>query len=57
MNTINSLNEMKEKDFPGFFTIRSLLMMIDACLYKPFFARNLKNEIIGVDKKSIWHNE
>jgi len=31
--------------------------MIDACLTKPFFARNQENHIIGQDTKSTWHNE
>ena len=51
------MDDLKESDYPGFFTVRSLILLIDACLYKPFFARKQNNEILGADVKSTWHNE
>lgn len=37
---INSLNDLTEEDFPGFFTIKRLILLVDACLRRPFFSRN-----------------
>lgn len=52
-----SLNEMKEDDFPGFLTLRNLLIMIDGALWKPFFSRNKDNQIVGGDSSAHWHSE
>jgi hypothetical protein len=41
----HSLIEMKDKDFPAFFSLRSLIMMIDASMIYPFFARTYDNQI------------
>ena len=48
---------MRNDDFPAFLTIKRLVYMIDGSLRRPFFARNLKNEIIGLDSQAEWHNE
>lgn len=52
-----SMNELKEEDFPGFFTIRNLMIMIDGALARPFFTRNKENQIIGGDSSAQWHSE
>lgn len=52
----HSLDDLKEKDYPGFFTVRSFIMMIDGSLQKPFFIRN-KNIVLDQDSKAAWHNE
>lgn len=48
-----------EKDYPGFFTVKSYIMMIDGTLQKPFFIRNKgSNEILEQNSsKAAWHNE
>jgi len=50
------LFDLTEKDYPGFFTVKSFIMMIDGVMSKPFFIRN-KNVIINQDSKASWHNE
>lgn len=45
----HSMSDMRDDNFPAFLTIKRLVYMIDASLKRPFFARNLKNEIIGLD--------
>jgi hypothetical protein len=57
MNMAQSLNEMRNEDFPAFLTIKRLVFMIDGSLGRPFFARNMRNEIIGLDSQAEWHNE
>lgn len=37
-----SLADMKQEDFPSFQTVRSYLMLIEACLNVPFFPRDAK---------------
>lgn len=49
MKMAQSMSEMRNEDFPAFLTIKRLVFMIDASLNRPFFARNIKNEIIGLD--------
>jgi hypothetical protein len=49
MKMAQSMSEMRNEDFPAFLTIKRLVFMIDASLGRPFFARNIKNEIIGLD--------
>lgn len=39
MKRFKSLYDLKEEDYPGFFTVKSFLMMIDGTLPKPFFIR------------------
>ncbi len=39
MKRFKSLHDLKEEDYPGFFTVKSFLMMIDGTLPKPFFIR------------------
>ena len=48
--------DLTEKDYPGFFTVKSYIMMIDGTLPKPFFIRS-KNAVISEDSKASWHNE
>lgn len=48
--------DLKEADYPGFFTVRSFILMIDGALPRPFFIRS-KNTIVGEDSKASWHNE
>jgi len=31
--------------------------LVDGCLARPFFARNVKDQIIGLDSNAQWHNE
>ena len=57
MKLPQSMQEMRNDDFPAFLTIKRLVYMIDGSLRRPFFARNLKNEIIGLDSQAEWHNE
>ena len=49
MKMPQSMQQMRNDDFPAFLTIKRLVYMIDGSLRRPFFARNLKNEIIGLD--------
>ena len=39
MKKFKSLEDLEESDYPGFFTVKSFIMMIDASLKKPFFIR------------------
>lgn len=48
---------MEETDFPGFFTVRALIMMLDGTLTKPFFIRNQNHQVVGQESKVAWHNE
>ena len=48
---------VKDEEFPMFLTIKRLILMVDATLDKPFFARSLNNQIIGMSTNSEWHNE
>ena len=57
MQKYTSLNQLTEENFPAFLTIKSLILMIDGCLTKPFFARNKEGQIIGGDSAAYWHNE
>ena len=45
MKMAQSFNQMKNEDFPAFLTIKRLVFMIDGSLGRPFFARNMRNEI------------
>lgn len=44
----HNLYDLEEKDYPGFFTVKSFIMMIDGVLPKPFFIRS-KSSIINQD--------
>jgi hypothetical protein len=57
MKLPQSMSAMRNEDFPAFLTVKRLVYMIDASVRRPFFARNLKNEIIGLDAQAEWHNE
>ena len=39
MKKFKSLEDLDESDYPGFFTVKSFIMMIDGTLKKPFFIR------------------
>lgn len=56
INKYHSLFDLKESDYPGFFTVKSFIMMIDGTLPKPFFIRK-KNAVMQEDSKASWHNE
>ena len=52
----HSLFDLSEDDYPGFFTVKSYLMLIDGVLSKPFFIRSKK--VMGEEEsKASWHNE
>lgn len=53
----HSLNSISDNQFPLFLTVRRLLLMIDGTTHRPFFARNPKGEIIGLEGNAEWHNE
>jgi superfamily I DNA/RNA helicase len=57
MFKLGALSDLESRDFPGFFTIRSLVMMIDGSLHRPFFSRNKHNVALGTSKETNWHNE
>lgn len=56
VDKFHSLHDLKETDYPGFFTVKSYIMMIDGVLAKPFFIRN-KASSNTEDSKASWHNE
>jgi hypothetical protein len=39
----SSMAFVKDEEFPLFLTVRRLILMIDATLDKPFFARSVNN--------------
>jgi hypothetical protein len=52
------LDDLQEKDYPGFFTVKSYIMMIDGVLPKPFFIRNKQtSSVLDQQAKAAWHNE
>lgn len=57
MDKYGKFQDMKDEDFPAFFTIRKLLLMIDGSLKRPFFSRNQDDKIIGSTSQAQWHNE
>lgn len=57
MNAFNSFADMKESDFPAFFTIKKLILLIDGCLSKPFFSRTNDNKIVGSESNAQWSAE
>ena len=52
-----SFVSIPDEQFPLFLTIRRFILMIDSVLHRPFFARNVKGDIVGIDKNAEWHNE
>jgi hypothetical protein len=52
----HSLFDLEDNDYPGFFTVKSYIMMVDGVLSKPFFIRK-KNVLIDQESKAAWHNE
>lgn len=55
MRKYKSLEDLTETDYPGFFTVKSFLMMVDATLKKPFFIRK-KEEKTESESQATWHN-
>ena len=53
----HSLMSIPDEHFPLFLTLRRFILMVDAVLHRPFFARSIKGNIIGIDKNAEWHNE
>lgn len=53
---MNSLYDLKESDYPGFFTVKHFIMMIDGLLDKPFFIRKAIDANENTTQTS-WHNE
>lgn len=53
----NTMDQLKESDFPLFLTLRKLVFMLDGCLETPFFARTLDGKIIELSSSSQWHSE
>ena len=53
----NNLHQIANKDFPIFLTVKKLIFMIDGSLNFPFFKRNEKGEVMGLDQNNLWHNE
>lgn len=54
MKKFKSLADLREEDYPGFFTVKSFIMMIDGTLAKPFFIR--KNQTNEEEQQATWHN-
>ena len=51
------MDMLSSDDFPLFLTVKRLLYMLDASTDFPFFARDNKGEMIGMDTNVQWHNE
>lgn len=56
MKKFKSLFDLEESDYPGFFTVKSFIMMIDGTLKKPFFITK-NNETTEEESQATWHNE
>ncbi|OMJ66529.1 hypothetical protein SteCoe_36591 [Stentor coeruleus] len=54
---INSMEFLRDEDFPLFVTVRKIIFMVDASMKRPFFARNREGKLIGLNSKFTWHNE
>ena len=57
MKRFRSLEDLGEDDYPGFFTVKSYILMLDATLKKPFFIRQNNNTESEENTKATWHNE
>jgi hypothetical protein len=53
----NAFEELKPRHFPLFVTVKQLLYMYDASLSYSFFARDSRNNLIGMSSNLSWHNE
>jgi len=49
MKLPNYFSELTNEHFPLFLTVKALVYMMDASLKFPFFSRNYKGEIIGME--------
>ena len=52
-----TMMSIPDSQFPLFLTLRRLLLMIDGTIKRPFFSRNSKGDIIGLEGNADWHNE
>ena len=52
-----SMKDLKDDEFPLFYTFRRLVMMIDASIRIPFFPRDVYGQIIGSGQNSDWTKE
>lgn len=57
LSLVHTLNLVPDDQFPLFLTLRRLLVMIDGTLRKPFFARNARDKVIGLEENAEWHSE
>jgi hypothetical protein len=48
---------MSGADFPAFFTVRNMIMLIDGSLNNPFFIRGQDKSVKMGDVYTSWHNE
>ena len=50
---MNCLNDLNEKDFPGFFSIKKFVQMIDGTLENPMlYKKDIKDQSLEVAFKS-----
>lgn len=54
---MNSMEFLRDEDFPLFVTVRKIIFMVDASMKRPFFARSREGKLIGLNSKFTWHNE
>ncbi len=47
MNKYGSLNDIKQEDFPCFYTVKKLMILVDGCLTIPFYSRNENNHLLN----------
>lgn len=45
-NRYTSFQNLGDEDYPGFFSIREFILMVDGCLNKPFFLRDKDSKLI-----------
>jgi len=57
MNLPNAFEDCQPHNFPMFATVKQLLYMLDASLYRPFFCRDADNKVISMESNLSWHNE
>ena len=57
MNKYGSLNDIKDDDFPGFYTVKKIVILIDGCLNIPFYQRDKNNFLKDHEINECWFNE
>jgi hypothetical protein len=45
-NRYTSFQNLGDEDYPGFFSIREFILMVDGCLDKSFFVRDRDSKLI-----------